>query len=187
MIIGIAGYKGSGKDTAGSVLIEKYGFEKISFAAPMKDLVSNMFNIDRNILEGSDPELRKLREDPKYGVYNMSGRKLLQEIGTGLRNIVSEDIWVDMALKNCIDDENYVITDVRFKNEVKAIHAKGGFVVGIKRPGFVGDGHPSEHDLDDVALPYIINNDETIDILKYKMDLLVGNKLKRGIHNEATI
>lgn len=187
MIIGIAGYKGSGKDTAGSVLIDKYGFEKISFAAPMKDLVAQMFNIDRFMLEGSDCKMRALREDPKFGAYGMSGRKLLQEIGTGLRDIVSPNIWVDMALKNCIDDENYVITDVRFPNEVEAIHNKGGFVIGIKRPGFNGDGHISEHSLDDIALPYIINNDESIDILKVKMDTLINARLNIGIKNEIAI
>ena len=43
MIIGIAGYKGSGKDTAGSVLTDVFNFEKMSFAAPIKNLVASTF------------------------------------------------------------------------------------------------------------------------------------------------
>lgn len=178
MIIGIAGYKGSGKDTAGSVLIQNYGFQRISFAKPIKDLVSDMFNIDRYEIEGSCELTRELREDPSRGAYGMSQRKLLQDIGTGLRHIVHKDIWVDMTIKQCMADENYVITDVRFPNEVEAIHKDGGFVIGVKRPGFRGDGHESEHALDNTALPYIVNNDGTMEDLKNKIDKLIGEKLK---------
>lgn len=169
MIVGIAGYKSSGKGTAASALVDRFGFEERSFAAPIKDLVSNMFNIDRFLLEGSDCKLRTLREDPKVGAYGMSPRKLLQEFGTGMRNIISKDIWVDMAMKQCMPDENYVFTDVRFVNEVEAINNAGGFVIGIKRYGFNGDGHESEHALDDYVLPYIINNDGTMEELRGKV------------------
>ena len=178
MIVGIAGYKGSGKDTAGSILIEKHDFQKVSFAKPIKDLVSNMFNIDRYEIEGTCELTRELREDPKRGAYNKSQRLLLQEIGTGLRHIVHPNIWCDMLMKELMSDEHYVITDVRFPNEVEAIHNNGGFVIGIKRPGFNGDGHESEHALDDVALPYIVQNDGTMEDLRNKIDKLVGDKLK---------
>jgi len=50
MIVGIAGYKGSGKDTIGKVLVDHYDFEKMSFAQPIKDLVHDTFRIDKNIL-----------------------------------------------------------------------------------------------------------------------------------------
>ena len=178
MIIGIAGYKGSGKDTAGSVLIQNYGFTRVSFAKPIKDLVSNMFGIDRYVIEGSCELTRELREDPKQGAYGLSQRKLLQDIGTGLRHIVHKDIWCDMLIKECDPNENYVITDVRFPNEVEAINKDGGFVIGIKRPGHNGDGHESEHALDNTALPYIVHNDGTMEDLKLKIDRLIGDKLR---------
>jgi hypothetical protein len=41
--------------------------------------------------------------------------------------------------------------------------------MGVKRPGFNGDQHISERALDDVALPYIINNDGDTADLKLKM------------------
>ena len=48
MIIGIAGYKSSGKDTAGSVLVDTYGWEKNEFCITNKRFNSKYiwFKID---------------------------------------------------------------------------------------------------------------------------------------------
>ena len=43
MIIGICGLQSSGKDTLGNILVEKYGFKKLSFAGVLKDIVSILF------------------------------------------------------------------------------------------------------------------------------------------------
>ena len=43
MIVGITGFIGSGKDTVAKMLVEK-GAVQDSFAAPLKDAVSNIFN-----------------------------------------------------------------------------------------------------------------------------------------------
>lgn len=178
MIIGIAGYKSSGKGTAGSILVDKYKFQEKSFASPIKDLVSTMFGLDRDMLEGNDCKLRTIRDNPNFGAYGKSGRELLQVIGTGMRHIVDTNIWVDMAIKQCVAKENYVFTDVRFPNEVEAIAMAGGFTVGVKRQGFNGDAHESERALDGYALPYIVHNDGSMEDLRNKIDRLVGDKLK---------
>ncbi len=170
MIIGIAGYKGSGKDTAGSVLTDMFGFQKMSFAAPIKDLVANTFNLSRNMLDGTTPESRDLREQMLPNVFNKTPRYLLQVIGTGFRDLVHPDVWVKIVeekYKNNIN-EHVVITDVRFPNEVEMIN-NHGFVIGIKRQGFNGDDHISERALDNVALPYVMHNDGDMADLKLKM------------------
>lgn len=170
MIIGIAGYKGSGKDTAGSVLTEMFGFEKMSFAAPIKDLVADTFNLSRTMLDGTTPESRDLREQMLPHVFNKTPRFLLQVIGTGFRDLIHPDVWVNIVeekYKNSVN-QHVVITDVRFPNEVEMIN-KHGFVIGIKRQGFNGDNHISERALDDVALPYIMHNDGDMADLKLKM------------------
>ena len=43
-IIGIVGKKGSGKDTAGEYLIEKYGYVRFAFADKVKEVASALFN-----------------------------------------------------------------------------------------------------------------------------------------------
>ena len=177
MIIGIAGYKSSGKDTAGSVLVDTYDFKKVSFAKPIKDLVSSAFNLDRFMLEGSDCKMRTIRESKEAGKFDLSPRQLLQIVGTGFRDLIHPDVWVK-AIEDAYNkqDQSYVITDVRFPNEVDMI-SKYGFVVGIKRPGFNGDQHISERALDNVALKYIIQNDRTMCELKVKMNNLVKDKI----------
>ena len=43
MIIGLTGYKGSGKDTAASHLVEKYGFTRVAFADKLKKSAAACF------------------------------------------------------------------------------------------------------------------------------------------------
>ncbi len=177
MIIGIAGYKGSGKDTAGSVLTSTFGWDKMSFAQPIKELVGNTFNLNKEMLNGLTPEHREAREQMLPDVFNYTPRQLLQIIGTGFRDIVHPDVWVKIVEEKYKRHDNHVvITDVRFPNEVEMIN-NHGFVIGIKRPGFNGDEHISERALDDVALPYVIHNDGDMSDLKIKMFDFLKDKI----------
>ena len=46
MIISFAGKKRVGKDTAANVLVKKFGFKKLNFADPLKEVCSKAFNLD---------------------------------------------------------------------------------------------------------------------------------------------
>ena len=155
MIIGIAGYKGSGKDSLGEILTTTFGWNKMSFAQPIKDLVHNTFGIDKAILSGTDGE-REFRELPLPDWFNLSSRDMLQKVGMAFRENLHN---------SC--KEHVVITDVRFPNEVEMIN-KHGFVVCVKRPNFNGDAHESEHALDGHAFSYAFNNDGTKEALQAK-------------------
>ena len=85
-------------------------------------------------------------EDPKP-------RSLLQWWGTDYRRAKTPDYWVDKLRKtlDAHDPEIALITDVRFPNEVEAIHAWGGYVVKCTRlgqPDVEVNEHPSESALD---------------------------------------
>lgn len=54
MIIGITGKKRSGKDTTGEYLVDVRGFTKLSFAKPLKDVVSKY--LGANSVDESDRE-----------------------------------------------------------------------------------------------------------------------------------
>lgn len=138
MIVGFVGFIGSGKGTAGDILKE-IGFEKQSFAGPVKDVVSVMFDWPRHLLEGDTEESRQFREqyDPfwskKFG-YEFTPRMALQTIGTEVgRDTFSPNIWIDILEKKIDKHKNYVITDVRFANEMKWIQKQGGVLIEIKR------------------------------------------------------
>ena len=167
MIIGITGKKGSGKDTVANVLQTSFGFEKMSFSQPIKDIVSSTFGIDKAILSGDNGE-REFRELPLPDWFNLSPRDMLQKIGMIFRDELHKDIWVKI-LENKIKDttNNIVISDVRFKNELEMIN-KYGFCVGVTRPGYDGDDHVSENSLDNIELPIVFNNDSSQEVLYAK-------------------
>lgn len=68
-------------------------------------------------------------------------RTLLQQVGTEQgRNIYGNDVWVDTMFSwlRLISEtwkcDQFVITDCRFENEVKAIQERGGKVIRITSP-----------------------------------------------------
>jgi hypothetical protein len=138
MIVGFLGFIGSGKGTAGDILKE-IGFVKQSFAGPVKDTASVMFGWPRHLLEGDTEESRKFREeyDPfwskKFG-YQFTPRMALQTIGTEVgRDLFDSNIWISRLEKNIEENKNYVITDVRFKNEMNWIRNNNGILIEIQR------------------------------------------------------
>lgn len=59
---------------------------------------------------------------------------------------------------------NWIISDVRFPNEVTAIEEKGGFIIRVNNPRVIStDTHESETALDNHEVKYIIDNDSTIE------------------------
>ena len=177
MLIGICGRAGSGKDTVGDYLIEKYNFKKIALADPIKRLVKDVFVLDDHTVYD-----RVAREQPLERWPNWSVRKLLQFIGTELfRDQVDDAIWVKSLWYRISDnkDSNYVVTDLRFPNELRFFkdNAKKGEFVCLKiiRPGADGNvglsGHASEaYDLEGDRE---INNDGTFEELYNKVDKII--------------
>lgn len=141
MIIGFVGFIGSGKDTAADYLVNFHEFRRDSFANTLKDAVSAVFGWDRTLLEGRTKEAREWREqvDPwwanRLGMPKLTPRWILQYWGTEVcREGFHDDMWI-ASLENKMrkTSDNIVISDVRFPNEIKAIHDAGGIVVRVKR------------------------------------------------------
>lgn len=141
MIIGFVGFIGSGKDTAADYLVNFYEFRRDSFANTLKDAVAAVFGWDRVLLEGRTAEAREWREQvdtwwaERLDIPHLTPRWILQHWGTEVcRHGFHDDIWI-ASLENKLSKtkDNIVISDVRFPNEIKAIHKSGGIVVRIKR------------------------------------------------------
>ena len=141
MIIGFVGFIGSGKDTAADYLVNFHGFRRDSFANTLKDAVAAVFGWDRVLLEGRTKEAREWREQvdtwwaDRLGIPELTPRWVLQRWGTEVcRKGFHDDIWIaSVENKMRKTTDNIVISDVRFPNEIKAIHSAGGLVVRIKR------------------------------------------------------
>jgi hypothetical protein len=81
----------------------------------------------------------------------MTGRHILQVMGTDIFRDIYGDVWVDACLKQIQDEapELAIVTDCRFPNEVEGIQAAGGKVIRFLRAPFADkDQHKSETALD---------------------------------------
>lgn len=183
MLIGVNGTKGSGKDTIGKYLVEHYEFERLSFAQKLKDSAAALFEVDPSVWEElkNDDNARIILKtnndifDDKWSEIDLSVRYFLQRYGTeSHRNIFGGDFWVDALFKDFDhwDGKNYVITDARFNNELKAIKERNGFNIRVVRQegSRLIDPHVSEAMPARIYLDYDIYNDAGFDRLYKQVD-----------------
>ena len=120
----------------------------------------------------------------------MTVGELLQKLGTdAIRDRLHTNSWVFTLFNNRQFDENTLITDVRFPNELDTIRKRGGIVLRIegdptkvRGDGKRDDTHSSETALDDADFDYTIHNTGTLDELLSKVDgFLSGNVLKDNV------
>ena len=100
-IIGVCGLIGGGKGTVADILVNNHTFHKYSFADSLKDMVANVFNWPRHLLEGDTKESRDWREQrdewwsARLGIENLTPRWILQYWGTDVCRVnFHEDIWI---------------------------------------------------------------------------------------------
>jgi hypothetical protein len=161
-ILGLAGYARSGKDTAGNALAE-LGWKRIAFADVLREFV---YRLNPLIMSewGKVTQLKWIIDEYGWDGYKRTQwadgvRDMLQVCGTECgRELISPNIWVDATFNRMEPDGKYVISDVRFPNEVRAIEERGGFMLRIARPG-VGpaNGHKSETMLDNYTFDTLLN------------------------------
>ena len=202
MIIGLCGAQGCGKDTVANILVAKYGFVRISFAAALKDVIAILFSWPRDMLEGDTSESRTWREAPdaewslKTGIPGFSPRKALQTVGTDLiRHHIYINLWIDIVEKRIAmilaanPEAKIVVTDCRFTNEVAAVKKfPGARLVRIVRPECEKGSHLSSHshlsetvDLSESVDITLVNN-STIEALE-EIWLSTINSASSACHN----
>ncbi|ATZ80931.1 monophosphate kinase [Bodo saltans virus] len=139
-IIGITGRKFTGKDTLGNYLVDTYGYTRLAYADALKDAVKAIFDFDDEQLYGN----KKEDIDEYWGI---TPRQVLQFVGTDLfRNHICEllptmgkDIWINVIKRKISNmtkrnqDAKFVITDIRFPNELQAIKDLYGTTIKIQR------------------------------------------------------
>jgi hypothetical protein len=194
-LIGISGKIGAGKDTVGVIIrqlaITNNGadWDIRKFAGKLKIVASLLTGI--SIEKFEDQEFKKTILGPEWGketksnplnaiepfkditfVEMMSVRDLLQKLGTeAMRNGLHQNVWVNALFADFKEDMHWVVTDMRFPNEYKAIKDKGGITIRVNRPGHgtsmtdLASAHPSETALDGFEFDYTINNDGDLEKL----------------------
>lgn len=180
MLVGITGKAGSGKDTIGDYLVDKYKFQRISLADPIKRLVKDVFVLDDITVYDRIEREKTLKNWPDWSV-----RKLLQFIGTELfRNNIDDAIWVKSLWLKIKEnpDINYVICDIRFQNELDYFRNNalpGEFIcLKVVRDGCNGavglQGHASESY--DLKADHVIYNNKSFENLYNSVEEIFQNQ-----------
>lgn len=156
IIVGIAGYKESGKDTAALLIADRFhGFEfrRLGFADEGKEEVAT-------IVGSSVAFLNSNKKHPLV-------RHIFQwYLGEYAKKEHGNDIWLQRLsvrineLPPLTDNRSrlIIITDVRFPNEATWIKELGGYLILIERFDSTTDTHPSEISINqikgiDIRLP----------------------------------
>lgn len=129
VIIGLAGYRGSGKTTAARVLAEKYNACELTFKETMLRGLCVIFGVPSISFED-----RGAKEYPQTWLHGRSPRYVMQTFGTDWgRDMIHPDIWVDAVRRevDACDAGLIVISDVRFPNEARMIRELGGTVIEL--------------------------------------------------------
>lgn len=159
-------------------LEEQSGWSIRKFSFKLKLIASILTGIDIEKFE--DQEFKKSYLDNQWSKHGLpvTVREFLQTLGTDcLRDKITNNIWVNALFSDYTkieydDDEqpeypNWIITDVRFPNEVSRIKEKGGILIRITRPGVEpANKHDSEILLDNYEFDYKLVNNSDLFTLK---------------------
>jgi hypothetical protein len=175
-------------------------WEVKKFAGKLKQTASLLTGIPVEKFE--DQEFKKLQMPECWNRLQQSGRskiwspmtyrQFLQELGTeAMRDGLHTNVWVNALFADYnagytispldVDNQapdNWIITDMRFPNEMEAVVEKGGITIRVVRPGTSTGTHPSEIALDGHTMHYEIINDGTIEDLVEKVKEILT---KQGI------
>ena len=173
------------------------------FAGKLKEIASLLTGVPTYSFEDQDFKQKYMSEEwnnPNPVIYEngnkawmpMTYREFLQKLGTeAMREGLHTNVWVNALFadyKTIIYREEtkiwetpiskWIITDMRFPNEMEAVVARGGITIRVVRPGTSVGTHPSEIALDDAKFDYeIINNGTIADLIDKVIDILTLEKL----------
>lgn len=139
------------------------GFEKVSFASPLKAHVRHFFEMTTDHTDGALKEI----VDPRW---NKSPRQIMIDIGQYYR-AYDPLFWVKRAFASL--PKLAVISDVRFVNEADHIRNNGGIIVRLERDpalniykGVIND--ISETQLDDYRFDEVLPADRNLELVDLK-------------------
>ena len=188
ILIGLTGKAGAGKDTVADRLVAEHGFEKRSFAGPLKEMILKL----DPILDDQGTRLSSVLREFSYNLNAESEahlkahygeyRRLLQILGTDCIRAVDQDFWVKAAMRGIMHEDSparVVFSDARFPNEVQAIqdfkaeafpHNQIAEVWHIDRPGAGTRAHSSEEGAGSMGEDLTIDNDRDLRTLYRDID-----------------
>lgn len=149
-LLALTGPAGVGKSTIAAALEARYGFRRVRFAAPLKDMLRAFYRAQLLTEDRIEDRLEgHLKEVPDPLLGGTTPRCAMQTLGSEWgRGLVHADLWVrawERMARAALEAGPVVVEDCRFANEANAVGRLGGWVVELRRVG-VGwsGGHDSE-------------------------------------------
>ena len=188
-------------------LAPQYNWENKKFAGKLKEIASLLTGLPIEHFESQElknlplPSMWDIPESTKeeYGFIRPDGggygfmglrtvvvpsrpmtkREFMQKLGTdACRDGLHVNTWVNSLWADYTDACNWLVTDMRFENEMKSVKDNGGLTLRISNPNCVAGTHTSETALLDAEMDYTIVNDGTLAGLQEKVrELLVSLKI----------
>jgi len=209
-------------------LEEQSGFDTKKFAGKLKQIGSILSGVPVEKFEDQEFKKLNMGEEwnspynipfsgPDFVEHDgaMTYREFLQRLGTeAMRDGLHTNVWVNALFADykgfvkewdefgndtLVEYPNWIITDMRFPNEMDAVVEKGGLTIRVNRKlkiggedygytyvdvkeavkdGIMAPEHPSETSLDKAEFDYEIINDGTIKELAEKVQIIL---IKEGI------
>ena len=159
-IIGLVGRARSGKDTVSNFFRTTHTLRR--FAQPMKDAVKALYGWSDVAIETNVKDV----PDPHWG---LTPRQAMIHMAETTKKLVSTDFFVKRLFGDW-SGEPIVIADVRYENEIRAIHERGGITIKIKRSGV--PKHEFEDQIDFLKTTYEVGNDGTLHDLRIEIERL---------------
>ena len=183
-IVLINGKKRSGKDFTANLIkeeIERRGYtcEIMSFASPMKFIVSKLFGITEDELD--------LYKNDKYPIYTQDSygdldyitdfREVLQRFGTeAMKPIFGDNVWASILYDKAHKSQSDVVLVPDFRFLIEHINSQSVLTLKIVHKDIeeaCKDPHPSETELNDFLFNSYIDNTgypDTTDVISYYVD-----------------
>lgn len=177
--IGLIGRAQAGKDSVGDRLRQRYGYQRVAFADPLKVAalrVDPLIPLSYNVHGRLSQLVQGVGWDYAKTTYP-EVRRILQHVGQTVREL-DPLFWVRAATPAIDAAERLglpvVVTDVRYENEALALRDRGFSFIRVTRPGTDTPGaHKSETELANWAAALTIGNTGTLDTLNRIVDSLL--------------
>lgn len=200
LVVGITGRARSGKNTVAEIVRELLGpgaVEVRGFSDGLKASAARSLGYQgENPVEWGNglkfsTAITLTRRDPAGTILEertLSGREYLQLYGTEAhRDLFGADFWTSRTLEEP-SGELLVIPDLRFDDEAQAIHALGGEVWEVLRPGdaIADSAHSSEQGIDVGSVTRWIDNGAGVPELRQEVATALGRALQsHGMRGQA--